>query len=97
MNLLASELRTVDEYFNQHDDVFYQYEPLKLIADGCASSTVPTKIEYLNELFSCQFEDLSERLNVLKIRDEKASHYVGKGGITFRYKSKRLLIVLIIK
>lgn len=90
MSLLASELQTVDNYFNQHSDVFYQYEPLKLIADGCASSTAPAKIDFLDELFSCRHTDLTERLQSLKTRDEKASRYVGKGGIAFRYKSSRL-------
>lgn len=90
MSVFASEIDTIDQYFNENDQVLYHYEPLKLIADGCSNSAVPEKLNYLRELLSCQYRDLSTSLQNLKTRDEKAARFVGKGGITFRYKSDRL-------
>ena len=90
MSVFASEINTIDQYFNENSQVLYHYEPLKLIADGCASNTVPEKLNYLRELLSCQYRDLSDSLQKLKTRDQKAARFLGKGGITFRYKSDRL-------
>ena len=95
INPLSAEIPSLDLIFNQHSETFYNYEPLKIISDGCASDkTMDDKVEFLNEIINCQFNDLSDKLQTLKSNfgsnGAKTASYIGKGNMVFRFKSDRL-------
>lgn len=90
MSAMKGGIDSIEDVYNNHDDVLYQFEPLKLIADGCASSDNSAKVDYLSDLLSCKFDPIEQKIAALKKSNEKAARFVGKGGVAFRYKSNRL-------
>ena len=55
------------ELLNQHPDVFYFYEPLHAITDGCSSDTADNRFNYLKRMINCDIPDLQKNNNAEEI------------------------------
>ena len=76
------------ELFNQHPDVFYMYEPLKIVNGGCSGTTKDLRRELLRNFMNCNFPNLRQMFpNIHKGHE----HYTDvRGNFVFRYKIARL-------
>ena len=76
------------ELFNQHPDVFYMYEPLKIVNGGCSGTTTKLRTELLRNFMHCNFPNLRQMFPNIQKGHE---HYTDvKGNFVFRYKVSRL-------
>ena len=50
----SGEMKTLDNYFNRNSKLFYQYEPLKLINDGCDAKHNGPKTDYFRVVNSAE-------------------------------------------
>ena len=87
LELMSSGIDELNKFLNQHESVFYQYEPLKIISDGCSTDGMSRKIEYLTDLLNCDYNKMQEKIENVVTQETDSSL---SGGSVFRYKSDRL-------
>ena len=72
------------EFFNVHEDCFYQFEPLHAVYGG----EKLTKYDFLKTRFDCQFEDMYDRS--IPWKGQNLNGIDTHGNFIFRRKSRRL-------
>ena len=87
LELMSTGIDELNQFLNQHESVFYQYEPLKIIGDGCSAEGMSRKIEYMKELLNCNYHEMQEKI---ENTETKQTDSCFSGGSVFRYKSNRL-------
>ena len=83
------------ELLNIHPDVFYSYEPLKLVNNGCGNIKKEERLKLMQDMINCEIPDISSDpekylQNPEFKNDENFYNETINSNFMFRTKSKRL-------